>query len=320
MEAAKLPNNEQERLQALQALNILDTPPEEHFDRVTRMAKRLFDVSISAVTLIDANRQWFKSCVGLDVSETPRDISFCGHAILDDKTFIIEDASQDRRFADNPLVCGPPFIRFYAGHPLRTPSGEMLGTLCILDLKPKTLTQDDIETLQDLAGMVQDELAALKMATYDDLTGISNRRGFIKLAKHSLMMGLRQQSEIFLAYFDLNDFKAVNDNYGHAAGDTILRYFANQMKDTFRESDIFARLGGDEFVVLLTNTTKVLAMDAIARFENNLKLKLEEDSFPNTIQFSHGLIKYEQTMHSDINQLIEAADTAMFKNKPPKAR
>jgi diguanylate cyclase (GGDEF)-like protein len=315
MKAPKLPDNEHTRLEALRALNILDTPPEEHFDRVTRMAKRLFNVEISLVSLIDENRQWFKSCAGLEALETPRDISFCGHAILDDKTFIIEDASKDERFFDNPLVTGPPFIRFYAGQPLIMSNGDKLGTLCIIDSAPKCLTADDVLALKDLAGIVQDELSALQMATYDELTGISNRRGFIKLAKHSLKVGLRQNSEHFLAYFDLNDFKPINDNFGHEVGDNILRYFANQMKHTYRESDIYARLGGDEFVVLLTNTSQELAVDAIARFTDNLSKSLLNDKFPHAIPFSHGLIKYDETLHNDINQLIQEADKAMFKNK-----
>ncbi len=315
---AKLPENEQARLNALRALNVLDTPPEEHFDRVTRMAKRLFNVSISAVSLIDENRQWFKSCVGLDVTETARDISFCGHTILEDETFIIEDALKDERFSDNPLVTDAPFIRFYAGHPLKTPCGKMLGTLCIIDPEPKTLNDDDIATLQDLASIVQDELAALQMATYDELTGISNRRGFVKLASHALNMGLRQNSESFLAYFDLDNFKPVNDNFGHKAGDSMLKYFAEQMTNTFRESDIYARLGGDEFTVLLTNTNENLAIDALARFSENVKQHAKEDQFPHPISFSHGLVKYDKALHQDIEKLINDADKAMFADKKDK--
>jgi len=160
------------RLEALRSLGVLDTEPEERFDRLTRTARRLFDVPIALVSLVDANRQWFKSCMGLGVRETTRDISFCGHTILGDDVFVITDAWQDPRFADNPLVTGEPHIRFYAGCPLRVAGGHKLGTLCIIDSRPRSFRPDDVAALKDLAGMVQSELSAVQMATEDALTGI----------------------------------------------------------------------------------------------------------------------------------------------------
>ena len=311
----KNPDNEKERLMALKCLGILDTPAQEHFDRITRMAKRLFNVPISSISLIDENRQWFKSKVGLEATETPRDISFCGHTILNDETFIIEDASKDERFVANPLVAGEPFIKFYAGHPLKTRDGYNLGTLCILDLKPRTLSNEDILTLKDLASIVEDELNALKMAASDELTKISNRRGFIELAKHAIAMSARQNAESYIAYFDLNNFKVINDTYGHSAGDKVLVYFANQMQLTFRDSDFYARIGGDEFVVFLSNTTEQLAKDAIERLKLNIKNNYDKDELPHPSLFSEGLIKYDQNRHHDIQNFINEADLAMFENK-----
>ena len=158
MQEPKFPSNEALRHAALRSLNILDTPPEERFDRITRLAQRVFDVPIALVSLVDTNRQWFKSCQGLDVSETPRSISFCGHAILLDAPLVIPDALKDPRFADNPLVTSPPDIRFYAGQPLKAADGSRIGTLCIIDRKPHQLTPSDLDTLRDLAIMVEDEL------------------------------------------------------------------------------------------------------------------------------------------------------------------
>ena len=134
MKSPDLPQNEKSRLAALSALNILDTPPEDRFDRLTQMTKQILNVPVAVISLVDENRQWFKSCIGLDASETPRDISFCGHAINGDDLFIIPDASQDERFADNPLVENDPKIRFYAGCPLKALDGSKLGTLCIICL------------------------------------------------------------------------------------------------------------------------------------------------------------------------------------------
>lgn len=150
--------DERERLNALRQLCLLNTLPEERFDRLTRLAQQMFHVPIALISLVDAERQWFKSCQGLAVSETSRDISFCGHAILGSEIFSITDARADPRFADNPLVIGPPFIRFYAGAPLRTLDGYRIGTLCIIDDKPRQLTMQEHAALRDLADCVQDEM------------------------------------------------------------------------------------------------------------------------------------------------------------------
>jgi len=158
------PADEAHRLDVLRASHILDTPPEERFDRITRVAQRLFDVPIAVVSLVDVNRQWFKSCLGLDATETPRSISFCGHTILGDVTLVIPNALADPRFADNPLVADAPHIRFYAGHPLKAADGSRLGTLCIIDRKPRDFSADTLALLADLAANVERELNQQTMA------------------------------------------------------------------------------------------------------------------------------------------------------------
>jgi diguanylate cyclase len=155
---APLPDNEAERLRALERYHVLDTPREEAFDRITRMAARLFDVPMALVTLVDANRQWWKSCVGLEGSGTDRDVAFCAHAILSSEPLIIADTRDDPRFADNPFVLGEPHVRFYAGVPLRSRDGFNLGTLCLVDLRPRQLPPDQLATLIDLAQIVVDAL------------------------------------------------------------------------------------------------------------------------------------------------------------------
>ena len=145
-------------MRALHDLGILDSPPEERFDRITRLARRLFDMPIALVSLVATERQWFKSRQGLDIPETSRDSSFCAHAILDDDVFVVGDASVDPRFAENPLVTGTPRIRFYAGRPVR--SGNFrVGTLCLIDQTPRQLGADDMQVLDDLAALVKSELA-----------------------------------------------------------------------------------------------------------------------------------------------------------------
>lgn len=319
MEAAlkkpDIPQDEAARLNALRSLNILDTPSEERFDRLTRLAKRIFGVPIALVSLIDEDRQWFKSGVGLDVNETPRDISFCGHAILGNEVFIIPDATKDKRFADNPLVLNEPNIRFYAGCPLKSLNGNKLGTLCILDRKPRSLSEEDLQTLKDLASMVEGELAALQLATVDELTGITNRRGFMLLGQHSLSLCARQGIPASIVYFDLNKFKQVNDKFGHAEGDRALVAIANQVKNSFRDSDLYARLGGDEFIVLLTNTSKKLAEDVVTKFLQSLEKYNKYAGRGYDISVSYGIVEFDHDKHHTVEALLADADSLMYEQK-----
>jgi PAS domain S-box-containing protein len=156
-----VPYDEAARLATLRALKILDTPPEARFDRVTRTAARVFDAPYSLVTLVDADRQWFKSCFGYDGRETPKAISFCAHAVAgDDEIMVVKDATQDERFEDNPMVIGDLHVRFYAGRPLRAADGQKVGTLCVIDREPREFTPRDHELLDDLAAWAETELNA----------------------------------------------------------------------------------------------------------------------------------------------------------------
>lgn len=157
MQKARIPLNEAERLAALRQAGLLDTAAEERFDRLTRLVQRYFEVDIVLVSLVDEERQWFKSKQGLEACETGRDIAFCAHAILSSDILVVPDTRQDPRFADNPLVVGPPNIAFYAGAPIFL-DGQALGTLCIIDTKPRTLNQQQIESLRDFANAIEQEI------------------------------------------------------------------------------------------------------------------------------------------------------------------
>jgi PAS domain S-box-containing protein len=162
VQTPELPENELQRLQAVHETALLDTSSEERFDRLTRLAQQLFATPIALVTLVDAERQWFKSRQGLEINETDRGVSFCGHAILGADIFEVADTSIDRRFVDNPLVTGPPYVRFYAGAPLSTPEGHRVGTLCIIDERPRQLSVEQRQALRDLADCVEDEINRLR--------------------------------------------------------------------------------------------------------------------------------------------------------------
>lgn len=158
------PANEAQRLAELHDLQILDTPPEERFDRITRTAQRLFGVKTALISLIDADRQWFKSKQGLDGEETPRKLAFCSHAILDAQVMVVPDALKDVRFADNPFVTDEPNVRFYAGAPLKGPNGYPVGTLCVLGPQERSFSTKDEAMLRDLADWAEIELSNLELA------------------------------------------------------------------------------------------------------------------------------------------------------------
>ncbi len=159
MQPAPVPSNEPERIVALERLKVLDTEPEERFDRITREAATTLNAPIAIISMIDEEREWFKSCVGLDIRHGPRSSSFCGHALLSKYVFVVEDTTKDPRFADNPQVIGEPFLRFYAGVALRERKTELpVGVLCVKDYKPRKFSVEEMGTLIALAGRAEDEL------------------------------------------------------------------------------------------------------------------------------------------------------------------
>ncbi|MCL1490814.1 MAG: sensor domain-containing diguanylate cyclase [Pseudanabaena sp. Salubria-1] len=319
MKAPEYPKNEDIRLAALRSLDILDTEPEERFDRLTRIAKRLFKVPIALVSFVDINRQWFKSCQGLEVKEMPRDISFCGHAILGDDIFIISDTLLDDRFYDNPLVINEPRIRFYAGIPLVISNEIRVGTLCLIDREPRILSEEDKELLRDLGQMAVQDLTLVQLATIDELTQISNRRGFSTLAIHALNLCKRMKRPASLFFFDLDFFKEINDRFGHAEGDIALINFSKILKDAFRESDVVGRLGGDEFVALLTNANQTETNLILHRLEKVLdEFNNQHKSRGYEIVYSVGVVAFDPTRHLSINDLLAEGDRLMYEQKRNK--
>jgi len=316
----EFPANEAERLHALRTLQILDTSHEERFDRVTRMAKRMFGVEISLVSLVDDDRQWFKSKQGLDATETSREIYFCGHAINQDGLFIIPNAIEDVRFCDNPLVTDAPNIRFYAGYPLKLRQGINLGTLCLIDSEPKYLNEEDKQLLNDLGAMIEQEIRSIQLATLDELTLISNRRGFLTLAEHSQKVCRRKSIPMSVVLFDLNKFKHINDNYGHHEGDYALKKFAEVMRSVFRESDVIGRLGGDEFVAMLTGARDEQITIFLERFKTEMDAMNTFINKPYLIEYSAGVASFTYDAELSLEEMIAEADSAMYEKKKDRVR
>lgn len=315
MKTPEIPADEQHRLRELRGLNILHTPAEERFDRLTRLAKRLFNVPNSVVTLLDDKQLYFKSCDGFDDKPVSRENTFCGHAILRDEVMVVEDARDDERFHDNPMVASAPGIRFYAGCPLRTPAGARVGTLCVFDDEPRSFSAEDSHALRDLASMAEAELVSFQAATSDELTQITNRRGFLTLAQMMLNECQLRGVSASLTFLDLDKFKAINDTLGHREGDRALMDFADAMKVAFRQSDLFARLGGDEFVVLFHDTSPAQAEALLADFGRFLHQQGENLNRRYQLNFSHGVVQFDPQQPQTLEQLLEQSDEVMYRHK-----
>ncbi|KTT24088.1 sensor domain-containing diguanylate cyclase [Pseudacidovorax intermedius] len=317
---APVPADDARRVRALHALGVLDTAPEERFDRVTRLARRMFQVPIALVSLVDAERQWFKSRQGVDAQELPRDVSFCGHAILQDVVMEVPDLADDQRFHDNPLVAGAPHVRFYAGAPLTDAQGHRLGTLCILDHQPRRLSTEDRALLGDLADMVREELLATQAATTDHLTQLSNRRGFEALGEHVLAVCRRLNMPARLLYLDLDGFKQINDQLGHAEGDAALVRFADALRGTFRAADVCARLGGDEFAVLMSHADDRAVKAGLGRLEETIRRGNAQTPPAVALRYSTGWARWSPQDGGDMHALLRDADRAMYRHKRQRGR
>lgn len=185
MIVAPIPENEKERLEELHSLDILDTPDEQDFDDVVKLASAICQTPISLVSLVDSQRQWFKARVGLDAPETHRDFAFCAHAILDDDLLVVPNATEDERFFDNPLVLNDPNIRFYAGMPLVTKGGYKIGTLCVIDSQPRNLTDEQKFAMKTLGKQVMNMLELrLKNQRLNKLNSLQNK--FLAIISHDL--------------------------------------------------------------------------------------------------------------------------------------
>jgi diguanylate cyclase (GGDEF)-like protein len=302
------------RLAALHRYEVLDTPSEEAFDRITGLVSAVLGVPISTVSLVDADRQWFKSCVGVSSRETARDISFCTHTIQEREPFNIPDAKLDPRFAENPLVTGPPFIRSYLGVPLSTPDGYNVGSLCAIDVVPRNYSSAQIEILKSFAALVVDELELRRIAQTDHLTGAATRRGFTLELEKTLSRFKRSGHPTALVMLDIDHFKRINDTYGHPAGDLVLKTIAGQLAGQLRKSDTVGRLGGEEFGILLQDTKLDPALETAERLRIHMASSPVEHVPPLWVTASFGVAILDAEI-SSVQQWLALADEALYEAK-----
>lgn len=213
MLAPQIPENEEFRLACIDSLEILDTPHERIYDHITQLASDLLNVPIALVSIVDRDRQWFKSSVGLSVRETSRDISFCGHVVFSKELLLVENTLEDPRFMDNPLVVGDPAIRFYIGLPIMLDEDVCIGTLCVIDSSPRKITVQQIRRLKRMRDIVEDTFVKVRESVIDPLTGVYNRRMFESTGEKLISRAKRNSSGLSCACFDIDFFKNVNDTH-----------------------------------------------------------------------------------------------------------
>ena len=298
------PVDELLRLETLRNLKILDTDPEERFDRVTRLAKRIFGARIALVSLVDNDRQWFKSYQGIEVTETPRDISFCGHAILDDDVMVVTDTHTDERFRDNPLVTSDPSIRFYAGCPLSAPNGSKVGTLCVIDSEPREVDKEDLALLEELGKLVEEELAMANMLHDDPVTGLSNSLGFAQIAEYLLAMCVRTESPATMMLFRVANQNVISGFMGQEEGDRAAIEMTQLLMASFRDSDIIGRLTHDAFAVLMAGASLENVETARERIEHSIAERNLHGETEYELDVEVAAVAYDPDNHTDVNALI----------------
>jgi GGDEF domain-containing protein len=301
------PSDERTRLSAVRSLGLLDTEPEERFDRVTRLARQLFNVPTALVSLVDERRQWFKSVQGFNFRETPREISFCAHAVSAGEALVVEDAQRDARFASNPLVVGQPKIRFYAGYPLAAPDGSPVGTLCVIGDAPRQVSSHDLTTLRALANMIQAELVGLDPNSNDPLTGISNRRGFIEVGKYILSHSRRLHKALQAVGLHVE----IGSAPGSTSSPATFAALAALVHDGFRNRDLVGRLGDRQLGVLLSCPPEGVRA-AVERMNRTIQQFNIDRPQPQraTLTVSHAA--YDPARHQTVEDLVAEIEEYRF--------
>lgn len=328
-------DDEEERVAALHALHLLDTPFEERFDRIARIAQRVFDVPTVMINLVDRDRQWAKSTLGTELHELPREHSFCTFTIHQSKPLVVTDARADTRFMYNPLVTTDEDpIRFYAGQPLHAPDGHPVGALCIIDAMPREVDAEELQLLSDLAQMVENELhlfrlseiqkqlimeldAAERRALIDPLTHLWNRAAIFDILQREWERGQQEGYSIGVILVDVDHFKMINDTYGHPTGDTVLRTLSQQIRKAVRAADAVGRYGGEEFMIVLAHCNRASTQriaNKVCHHIADLPVQAGE-RLQLSVTISGGAVSTDQQPDATPAELISAADMALYHAK-----
>lgn len=318
------------RLAALRKTGLLDTPVEERFERITRLAQRLLSMPAAAISLVDADRQWFKSAQGTNLYQTRRAISFCAHAILQAEPFVVKDARVDPRFSDNPLVVGEENVVFYAGCPIRSDEGLNLASLCVIDHKPRELSDEDIQILKDLSALAESEFASAmqnaihqklsqevrdleRHAKVDSLTRLWSHDAIAEIANEEFERARKTRGHVGAIVIDIDNLHELNEVHGEEVGDDVLRQAAKRILSAIRQVDAVGRFGGDEFLVVLSNCE---GPDEARIIAQNVHCRICESPLPTckggfVVTASLGVASGTMGMVSFDKTFVDLADAAL---------
>jgi diguanylate cyclase (GGDEF)-like protein len=321
------------KLANLHSLDPFYTPLEERFERITRLARRALKVPIAAITVVQGERQWFKSVSGWQVTELPLKNSLCAEVVREGKQMIVPDTLEDLYMMSSPLVCNKPKIRFYAGFPLRDSEKKTLGTFCVMDVKPRKPDASFGTTLADLGDMAQRELFAVELsnahsalvsklgearrqAMFDPLTRLWNRRGATDLLGAALKESAKHNHSVGICLADIDNFKQVNDQFGHQVGDQVLRRVASSIVASVRPQDVVCRYGGEEFLVIVRDIDEkgcVAVGERICAGMRELPIQTRDASISATISIGVAIQNRGEAVSSD--ELVALADAALYRSK-----
>ena len=318
-------HDELKRLSAVERTRLFGTPAEERFDRITRLACRLFDVPVAIIDIVASEAVWLKSAQGLDGSEFPRESSYCRHTVLQDDVCMIRDALTDPRVSESASAAT---YRFYAGVPLKF-EGRNVGAFCIADVTPRTLTEEDTRALRDFAALAERELqvaalseAQLQLAAshreletkayVDALTRLWNRGAIQEIGTRELDGGSPDTHTGF-ALLDIDHFKKINDTFGHAAGDEVLRVISARVRAAIRPTDAVGRYGGEEFLIVLPGLGASSMVDVCERIRRAVSVApVVVDGTPIHVTCSIGCtIAQDRSFDSVVRQ----ADASLYRAK-----
>jgi diguanylate cyclase (GGDEF)-like protein len=322
------------QLAEIHQLDTFYTPIEARFERLTRLAKRALQVQVSAITAVTLESQWFKSVTGWEITELPLEKSLCAQTVMKRRPVIVEDLSKHPRYATNPLVTNEPKFRFYAGIPLCNAKASVIGTFCVMSLRPRRTTKIWLQIFADMAELAQRELLTIalhdaqtelvaklsrsrRQALLDPLTRVWNRRGGMALLEAGIERAKQDDVDIAVCAIDINDFKSVNDSFGHGTGDRVLRIVARELLACVRDNDGVCRFGGDEFFMMFVGAKEQDVIDIANRVKERIRTTRIRVAKDKTTQVSVAIgIHYCGCGRLvSATEMLNAADKALYLNK-----
>lgn len=331
MLAPNLPDNFSHHTPVIFSEDPFGGPLREKFDRIMKLARNLFEVPIAAVSFLDKEFKLFKSFLGQDIIETTCEESFCQYVLDIDDVFCVPEASKDSRFKQNQYVVGDPFVKFYAGYSI-TLNHLKVGTFYIVDNKPRHFNPEQLSWIKDMAALLETEIQKYHMTTdkgkltsdldkarlasmVDPLTGLWNRQGMFNILKYRMEEYLSKGSPFAIAVLDLDDFKQINDTYGHETGDNTLKAISEALMKNCRETDAISRWGGEEFLLLINESNPKYVQEIV----NRVQLSIETiDAIPDMTRpprATIGVTTIKPGSKPTIENLINLADQALYKGK-----